>query len=226
MALLCEVEVSGESLRSNYRSLALPIFLAVMAVGCNKQTRNSQPSPQQPAPVVQRAAAVQQPPQAPVASRSKMVSLGTVVTATEANAVVALRSLGTAEVTYSATHSRYAFTCQIADLVPLNPQLPDRLRELRGDYKVTITGCDGPPAMKYWITAVPSKPELSFRAFCANEDLVIRYASDGKQDSCVGSHLEGEAVKEPESEAQDQAEQRATFQRVSGEAVPLGKQNF
>lgn len=205
-------------MKINYLSLAL--FLAVMAVGCNKQTSNSQPPPQQPAPVVQRPApAVQQPTQASAVSRSRILGAETPATTTETYAVATLRNLNTAEVAYLSDHPSDGFTCQVADLVPLYSALPDHLRKLKDDYKVTLTGCDGPPATKYWITAVPVAPESGFWAFCANEDDVIRYADDGKQESCVGSRLEGEVVTEPESEPQDQAVQRATVQRVSGEAV-------
>lgn len=206
-------------MKSKHCGVALPLLLALVVVGCKTQTSNSQPPAQQPAPAVkQPAPVVQQPSQASVASRSRILK-ETPATMTETNAVVALRSLNTAEVMYSANQSSYAFTCQMANLIAVDPDLSGPLRELRGDYKVTLAGCDGPPATKYRIIAVAEAPEVGFRAFCVSEDAVIRYANDGKQESCVGSRLEGEVANEPQSEPQEQAEQRATVQRVSGEAV-------
>jgi hypothetical protein len=55
----------------------------------------------------------------------------------------------------------------------------------KNGYVFALSGCDGTPASRYSITAVPADPSSGTRAFCSDESAVIRVSADGKANSCL-----------------------------------------
>jgi hypothetical protein len=104
--------------------------------------------------------------------------------AQEASAVANLRTLVTAEVSYSATYPEIGFTCSLLELGgagkgvgPHAAQLIDeRLASGEKDgYLFTIAGCQEAPSTRIKLGALPAKPG-SGRVFCSDESGVIREA--------------------------------------------------
>ena len=108
-----------------------------------------------------------------------------------------LRTLNTAQISYSSAFPERGFTCTLATLggsgqVEPSPEhamlIDDALASGRmHGYVFSITGCDVPPASSYHTTAVPadSDSDSELRAFCSDESGVIRYSSDGKAATCL-----------------------------------------
>jgi hypothetical protein len=55
----------------------------------------------------------------------------------------------------------------------------------KNGYFFALSGCDGSPASRYSVTAVPADPTSATRAFCSDESAVIRFSADGKAESCL-----------------------------------------
>lgn len=113
----------------------------------------------------------------------------------ESAATAGLRTLNTAEVTYTSIFPQRGFTCTLSTLggsgqVDPSPGhamlIDDALASgRRNGYVFSITGCDVPPASRYRTTAVPADPDSEMRAFCSDESGVIRYSADGKASTCL-----------------------------------------
>jgi type IV pilus assembly protein PilA len=121
---------------------------------------------------------------------------GSMSTANEAAAVGGVRTLNTAEVTYSATFPGRGFTCTLSDLGgmgagggPTEHQAmlidPRLAAGKKNGYVFALSGCNGSPAARYTITAVPADPGSGRRAFCSDESAPIRFSPDGKGESCL-----------------------------------------
>jgi hypothetical protein len=120
--------------------------------------------------------------------------------ANESAAVAAIRTLNTAEISYAATFPAHGFTCTLSDLggmgsgggmterqaMLIDPRLASGKKN---GYAFSLTGCDGPPATKYSITAEPANPGAGTRAFCSDESAVIRFSADGKSSSCLNAGI-------------------------------------
>ena len=118
--------------------------------------------------------------------------------ANEASAVGGLRTLNIAEVTYAATFPGHGFTCTLSDLggmgggsgpterqaMLIDPRLASGKKN---GYVFALSGCDGTPASKYSISAVPADPSTGTRVFCSDESSVIRFSADGKAESCLNA---------------------------------------
>jgi hypothetical protein len=133
------------------------------------------------------------------ASASSGFSSGAAISAAnEAAAVAGLRVVNTAEVSYAATFPGHGFTCALSDLGgmgagggPTEHQamlIDPRLAQGRKNgYVFRLSGCDGTPASKYNIGAVPADSSSGTRAFCSDESAVIRFSEDGKAESCLSA---------------------------------------
>jgi hypothetical protein len=116
--------------------------------------------------------------------------------ANESAAVSGIRTLNTAEVSYAATFPAAGFTCTLSDLggmgsgggptahqaMLIDPRLASGRKN---GYIFALSGCDGTPASRYSITAVPADSSSGTRAFCSDESAVIRFSADGKANSCL-----------------------------------------
>jgi len=118
------------------------------------------------------------------------------IAANESAAVGGLRTLNTAEITYAASFPAHGFTCTLSDLggmgggsgvtehqaMLIDPRLASGRKN---GYLFAFSGCDGTPASRYSVTAVPADPTSGTRAFCSDESAVIRSSADGKAASCL-----------------------------------------
>jgi len=125
-----------------------------------------------------------------------MSNLGTAhSSANEATAISALRTLTTAEITYSATYPNRGYTCSLWDLDGFGSSETSEHHAMlidsglatgkRAGYVFTVSGCTGSPASTFKVTAVPAESAVGARAFCSDQTAVIRYAVDGK--ACLAS---------------------------------------
>jgi type IV pilus assembly protein PilA len=163
-------------------SLSDPEFLKAM-------TKNMRPS----------TAAVSAPTMIAGASTPTTMNLMTATTAANESAAVAgLRALNTAEVTYAASFPGHGFTCTLANLGgmgsgngPSEQQAmlvdPRLASGRKNGYVFAVSGCNGTPASRYSVTAVPADPSSGTRAFCSDESAVIRFSANGNAQSCLSA---------------------------------------
>ncbi len=116
-----------------------------------------------------------------------------------ASAVGAVRTLNTAQVTYSVTYPQVGFTCSLTDLdgSESGKDASERAALLideklasgrKNGYAFQLSGCgEAVPAVAYKVTAVPEEPGPGRRAFCSDESGVIRSSDDGKAETCLAS---------------------------------------
>ena len=120
--------------------------------------------------------------------------------ASESSAVASLRTLNTAELTYAASFPERGFTCKLTELggssagtdpTPEHAMLIDEVLAggKKSGYAFALSGCDAPPASKYYAMAAPADPESEARAFCSDESGVIRYVADGRAASCLSEGI-------------------------------------
>jgi len=122
-------------------------------------------------------------------------TMGALRAAYETAAIGGVRTLVTAEVVYMSTYA-HGFTCMLSDLggmgrgdaptehraMLIDPQLADGTKN---GYVFELTGCDGPPASKFRISAVPADTKYGIRAFCSDQGAAIRFSPDGGADTCL-----------------------------------------
>jgi hypothetical protein len=133
---------------------------------------------------------------APAGDTTTLIAPNAMTAANESAAVGAVRAFNTAEISYAATFPGHGFTCTLSDLggmgsgsgvtehqaMLIDPRLASGRKN---GYVFALTGCDGTPASRYSITAVPADPTSGIRAFCSDESAVIRFSIDGKANSCL-----------------------------------------
>ncbi len=117
--------------------------------------------------------------------------------ANEASAIAAMRSIVTAEVTYSATYPNHGFTCTLSDLDGFGSDSPNEHQAMliesglasgkKGGYVFALTGCTGLPSAHFQVVAVPAMAGTGARAFCSDQGGVIHYSADGQGPSCLAS---------------------------------------
>jgi hypothetical protein len=122
----------------------------------------------------------------------------TMIAANEAAAVGGVRVVNTAQVSYAATFPGRGFTCALSDLGGMGAgggptehqamMIDPRLAQGRKNgYVFRLNGCDGTPASRYNISAVPADSSSGRRAFCSDESGVVRISEDGNAESCLSA---------------------------------------
>jgi hypothetical protein len=100
-----------------------------------------------------------------------------------------VRMIASAETAYAAKHPDSGYACTLSNLFPppdegeTNDNASFANEESRG-YRFTLTGCDGNPASKYRITAVPVDGDAGLKTFCADESGTLKYVTGGKSSTC------------------------------------------
>jgi hypothetical protein len=118
----------------------------------------------------------------------------------EMAAVTAVRTIATAEITYAGTYPARGFTCQLSNLGGAyggGDPTPNRARLIddqlasgeKGEYRFTLSGCDGPPSSQFRITAIPSQPDSGLHVFCEDESGGTRRSPDGKVEKCFSEGI-------------------------------------
>lgn len=120
-----------------------------------------------------------------------------------AAAISSMRTVITAQMAYAASYPGVGFTCTLANLGSegIRPgsrkQQPNELHAMLIDnalasgekigYRFILSGCGGPPATRFALTAVPATTLGGQRAYCSDESGIIRYSADGKAETCLAS---------------------------------------
>jgi hypothetical protein len=113
----------------------------------------------------------------------------------DAMVVSAMRTILTAEVTYASSYPAVGFTCSLSTLdgfgggernehqaMLINSGLASGKRY---GFVFTLSGCGGPPATSFYLTAAPNGNSLGRRTFCADQSGVIRSSNDGNPATCL-----------------------------------------
>jgi len=110
-------------------------------------------------------------------------------------ASVRVNMMTSAESNYAAAHPDKGYTCNLADLVgktnPTNSQFqrdsaaPDPSSDESNGYLFSVTGCDGNPARKFQITAVPVETDSGMKSFCSDQTGTVRFEAGGKGSACL-----------------------------------------
>ncbi len=109
-----------------------------------------------------------------------------------------------AEAGYASQHPDRGFSCNLTELFGKGDpagtadQPPeDNTAGFAGSesngYHFSLTGCDGSPASKFQITAVPVESDSGMKIFCADESGTVRFEVNGKGSACLsrGQALQG-----------------------------------
>jgi hypothetical protein len=123
------------------------------------------------------------------------------------NRVVAM---ATAETNYAARHPDRGYACTLGTLIAAEPGAmpgengfvydPGQGNEEWSGYRFALTGCDGTPAAKYRITAVPLESDAGIKTFCADESGAFKFVTTGKSSNCFnrGQSVNAAAVSNPQ----------------------------
>ena len=110
--------------------------------------------------------------------------------ANESSAVGSLRTINTAEITYSSSYPTAGYAASLANLGGMAPCTPGSATGclidsvlasgIKSGYNFSATGTGGPPATQYFATAVPvTQNQTGIRSFCSFEDATIRVDPTG-----------------------------------------------
>jgi hypothetical protein len=119
--------------------------------------------------------------------------------------------MATAETNYAARHPDRGYACSLGTLLTSEPGAspgengfvsdPGQGSEEWSGYRFALAGCDGTPAAKYQITAVPIESDAGIKTFCADESGAFKFISPGKSSSCFSR---GEPVNTPPATSPDE----------------------
>lgn len=109
-----------------------------------------------------------------------------------------LMMMAQAESRYAATHKELGYTCGLANLFPTpesgeirTQYVPTFANEESNGYRFTLSGCDGPPASKYRLTATPLEADTEMKVLCVDESGTIKSVTTEKKSACFTSgHVE------------------------------------
>ena len=104
------------------------------------------------------------------------------------------------ETAYATNHPESGYTCSLAILFGV-PQGAGEAAASNGPasgdeeykaYRFSLAACDGPPAKKYRLTAVPIDPESEMKTFCADQAGRVKFVAGEKGSSCFS---QGQAIE-------------------------------
>jgi len=99
--------------------------------------------------------------------------------------------IGMTERNYSARHPDRGYTCTLGTLFAPDPGEetgysydPGQGNEEWSGYRFTLSGCDGNPASKYRVTAVPISTDAEVKMFCIDESGTLKSIAGTKSSAC------------------------------------------
>jgi type IV pilus assembly protein PilA len=115
--------------------------------------------------------------------------------ANESSAVASIRTINTGMITYNSTYPTVGFAAALTNLGGVAPCTPSSTTAClidsvlaagtKSGYTFAAAGSGGPPATKYYATAVPVVVnQTGIRSFCSFEDAVVRVQPAG---TAIGS---------------------------------------
>jgi len=110
--------------------------------------------------------------------------------ANEASAVSSLRTILTAEMSYSESHPESGYACSLSALAETQMIGSTLASGQKSGYRFEIVGCEveaqGGANKKYQVVAYPiTANQTGDRAFCSDESAVIKQHSGGSAQSCL-----------------------------------------
>lgn len=113
----------------------------------------------------------------------------------DASVQAAMRTILSAEATYTSTYPTVGYTCTLSDLDGFGGGQPNEHQAMlipiglaggrKYGYTFVLSGCEGTPATSFHLTAAPMG--LGRRAFCADQSGAIRFSANGNPASCLAS---------------------------------------
>lgn len=119
------------------------------------------------------------------------------IAANEASAIMSVRSVNSAQLTYMAAYPNVGYACELYQLggssqkaTSVGAGMIDNLLSsgTKSGYSFRIVGCgeDGTPADKYAIYATPlQEGTTGQRTFCSDQDGVIKFVTRGSGEACT-----------------------------------------
>lgn len=123
------------------------------------------------------------------------------ISANEASAVASVRTITTAETTYSSSYPTVGYTCSLTELgpppsgTPVSSSYAGILDDVlasgqKAGYTFALSACSGSPVATYTSTAAPvTIGGTGQRAFCSSTPGVILFSSDGLAATCLSSGI-------------------------------------
>lgn len=111
------------------------------------------------------------------------------IAANEASAAATVRTLSTAELNYSVSHTEKGYTCTLTDLKEAG--IDDKLAGgSKNGYVFELVGCKGEnpdgPNTQFQVIAYPiTKNTTGIKALCSDQTLVVRYDPQGSGEECM-----------------------------------------
>jgi len=109
----------------------------------------------------------------------------------------AMRTILTAETTYSNTYPDVGYTCSLSSLDGFGGGEPNPHQAMlinsglasgrRFGFVFTLTECSAAPARSFRLTAVPNTATFGRKAYCADQSGVIRSSNDGSAATCIAN---------------------------------------
>jgi hypothetical protein len=111
----------------------------------------------------------------------------------ENRAMMSVNALLVAETAYADRNPTRGYTCALVDLSNRDDRgsnslvTPELASGQANGYVFAINGCDGPPATKFRVGAVPADADAGMRTFCADQSGTLRFSTDGSAKNCLRS---------------------------------------
>jgi hypothetical protein len=115
----------------------------------------------------------------------------------DAMVMAAMRTILTAETTYTNTYTNVGYTCSLSSLDGFGGGEPNERQAMlinsglasgkRFGYVFTLSQCSGAPSMTFQLTAAPNGNTFGRRAFCADQTGAIRFSTEGNPAACLAS---------------------------------------
>ncbi len=131
----------------------------------------------------------------PVQNQISPNAVGVNAPGSDASVQAAMRTILSAEATYTSTYPTVGYTCTLSDLDGFGGGQPNEHQAMlipiglaggrKYGYTFVLSGCEGTPATSFHLTAAPMG--LGRRAFCADQSGAIRFSANGNPASCLAS---------------------------------------
>lgn len=115
----------------------------------------------------------------------------------DAMVIAAMRTILSAEVTYTTRYPMVGFTCSLSSLDGFGGGEPNESQAMlinsglasgkKYGYVFVLSGCSGSPATTFHLTAAPNANMFERKAFCADQSNVIRSSDDGNAAACLAN---------------------------------------
>lgn len=107
--------------------------------------------------------------------------------------------IASSEAGYASKHPDLGYSCSMTDLFgksdaagtdePPENYAPGFTGNDSSGYHFALSGCDGKPASKFQVTAVPTESDSGMKAYCADETGTVRFEAKGEGAACL-SHVQ------------------------------------